>query len=487
MAESSAVRRTPGRGLLAALFGALAGAFPAAGLVLGMSPTRALIYVGALGGGVLTFLVPHAGLYLLTAASIAQWPGNMIRYVGLAVTGSTFLWALAERRLLVPWDSIFVVIAAYAGLVGISALRVGDSAARSYALSYAAFLLLYWATSTLATKPAVVRRIVGVMVVSGVVIALIAVVQFKYPFLWITSQTRDAAQSRLVVGAAEVLSDLDLQVVEGVFRADSLTGTPNYLGLTMQILMPFAFFWGIRQPTRGRLIVGMVTVGILGVGFLLSFTRGVMVTTALIVVPLVMVRFDWRRAVPILLAFVLLGGIAVVAYEPLRARVLSIVPEALGQSETTAAGWRRTALGIAWRMFRDYFWTGVGIGRHKELWSKYSPWEIQILQIGYPMPIHNGYLLIAVELGVWGLLAVITLMLLTWWRVRRLQHYFRSSGQRSLLDMTYALEAVWVAMIVDLMLYSILDTSFRYFWVLLALVGALSRVAADQQGKPWRA
>jgi hypothetical protein len=67
-----------------------------------------------------------------------------------------------------------------------------------------------------------------------------------------------------------------------------------------------------------------------------------------------------------------------------------------------------------------------------------------------------------------------------WRRLRKLQGYFRASGQRSLLDIAQAAEITWIAMACNMLLYPIVDATFRYFWVLLALIGALSRVRLDQ-------
>jgi hypothetical protein len=46
-------------------------------------------------------------------------------------------------------------------------------------------------------------------------------------------------------------------------------------------------------------------------------------------------------------------------------------------------------------------------------------------------------------------------------------------------DLACASEIAWIAMIANIMMYPGLE-NFRYFWVLLALLGGLSRIAADR-------
>ena len=71
-------------------------------------------------------------------------------------------------------------------------------------------------------------------------------------------------------------------------------------------------------------------------------------------------------------------------------------------------------------------------------------------------------------------------MTIAWRRLRRLQAYFRASRQRSLLDLADAAEVALASYIVSVAMYPGVE-NFRYFWVLLALIGALSRVWADQR------
>jgi hypothetical protein len=100
-------------------------------------------------------------------------------------------------------------------------------------------------------------------------------------------------------------------------------------------------------------------------------------------------------------------------------------------------------------------------------------------------PLHNAYLTIAIELGVGGLTCLVLLVVLAWRRLRQVQAHFRASNQAALLALANAAEVAWVGLAVSIAFYPHLAT-FRYFWILLAAVGGLSRVAADQQERARR-
>jgi O-antigen ligase len=450
----------------------------AAGLLLLTTPVLAGGALAAALGGLLALAAPHAGLYLITAAMIVSWPGGLIKFAGLALTGSALLWALATRRRLLVGDPLLAILAGLTALVGLSALTKGSEEASALATSYLGFLTFYWAVSTMADRPIVVRRLVGAMLLSGLVIALIGFVQFRSPFIWFASTT--AAESALAFRAGT--DALSLQQWGGAFRVDSLTGTPDFMGLSMQILLPFAFFWTLRQPTPLRRAVGLGLLLTLAVAMLLSFTRGVMVSTVAIVIPFVAAKIGWRRSLPALIVGGLLVGATVAAWEPLRTRAVSTVTEWTGDDPRSAGGWRRAVWPVATEMFLDYFWTGAGIGRQRELFRDYAPAALLVPIDDLQAPLHNAYLTMAIEVGVFGLAALLLLVLFAWRRLRRAQAEFRASQQAPLLALAQAAEVAWVALAFNMAFYPHLAT-FRYFWVLLAVIGGLSRVAADGRAR----
>lgn len=451
----------------------------AAVLLSTLSWLRAILALGALGAGFFCFAAPPFGVYLLTMMMIAVWPYQLIKVLGAVVSASVLLWALTTRRSLIPRDGILLVQVLLTALIWLSAMVVRTENGFSIALNITSYLALSWMLSTFSTGPHIVRRVVGAMMLSGVIMAVIGLVQLVRPFVWISSATQYVANNPYQAGT----SLLEALTHDGSLRMESLAGTPNFLALSMQMLLPFAAFWTVRQPTyRGRAI-GMGMIALLTAAILLSYTRGVTLTTALVIIPLLAAKFGWRRSLPYLAAGVLVAVVVVLAVEPLRSRIFSTISEFLSKNNepawSTSIGWRTAVIPIAFRMILDHFWLGVGLGQQQWTWREYAPTYVVLPGTEAQLPIHNAYLQTAIEVGVPGLVLLLALLLVSWWRLRRVQQQFRMQDQYPMLDLAHASEVALVAMIVNNMMYPGLDR-YRYFWVLIALIVAISRVAADQ-------
>jgi O-antigen ligase len=367
-----------GAGLLAAL------------LLSSTTPLRAMLLIVVLPAGVFCVALPALGMYLLTALMIAQWPGEVIKYGGAAMIGVALLWALAQRRRLIPRDGLLLVLALLTGLVWISAIRVMGRVPLTVPMAYASFLGLCWMVSTISDRPAVARRMVGAMLISGAVLALVGLYQYRYPFVWVVSASRVAAESDLFTGSL-----LDSLTWGGSFRVESLAGTPDYLGMTMQILLPFAALWTYRRTTIAGRALGTGLALLLSAAMLLSMTRGVFLTTALVVVPMLAATIGWRRSLPYLAAGALLTAAVVLGYPAFRARAEALVTELMGGDSSGAVGWRLAVLPIAWHMFLDHFWFGAGLWQQRSLWRRYAPSYLFVPGLENQLPLHNAYLLMA--------------------------------------------------------------------------------------------
>ncbi|MBC8159739.1 MAG: O-antigen ligase family protein [Roseiflexaceae bacterium] len=470
MADVYHIHVRPAPRWVAALLGLGAGLLAAA-LLMALSPVYALAGIAVLVAGVVALAFPHLALYAAVASMIVFWPGTLIKSVDLALGALALMWAVVHRRSLLPPGPVLPVLAALVGLVWVSSLRVGGEEAFKRALGYTSYIAIYWTVSTFSNSGLVVRRLIGALLIGGVVIAVIGLIQLRFPFIGIVSFVQRFSEY------SESGSLVDAQLWDGVFRIESLTGGPNLLGLSMQILLPFAFFWTIGQTQPRLRLAGLAGLALMAAAMVLSLTRGVLVTTPLIIVPIVMARVGWRRSLPYAAAGLLVAATAVLVWEPLRNRVASNVTELLGGDSTQSGTWRLESFPVGLRMFGDYFWQGAGIEQQVTLWKQYAPSDLIVLR---EMVLHNDYLLIGIELGVVGVVLMLALLLLVWRQARFAQRHFRATKQRTLLGYAYAAEAAWLAIVADLMLYPLMH-NFRYFWVLIAIIGALGRVAADQK------
>ncbi|NTU86401.1 MAG: O-antigen ligase family protein, partial [Chloroflexales bacterium] len=446
------------------------------------SPPRAAIYLGGIAGAVLTLASPQFGMLALSSLMIAQWPGQVLKLGAAGVVGATLLWALARRRRLIPRDEVLLVLAPLILLIWLSALSVGDPSAVRVATSWTGYALYYWAASTLATDERAPRRLAMVFLISGVVTALIGLVQYKLHFTWIiTAYTQ--SDPFLYLGSNDFR---DLQIWDGSFRIDSVTGSENYMGVAMQLPIAFACYWLIRRRSLAGRVVGLAMLAVLAAALLLSLTRGAILITAVVVVPMLAAKFGWRRSLPYLLVGAAIMAITFASIGQFRARAAATVDQVLHVSPMTSGGFRISIVPVGLAIIRDHFWTGVGLEQHRWAIRRYAPSDLVSPVESAQLQLHNAYLWIAAELGIFGLLLVGALLALVWRRLRRLQAYYRGSGQRALEDLAHAAEVAWVALIFDMAFYPVVDTIFRYHWVLLAVVAGLTRVALDQGAAPPR-
>jgi O-antigen ligase len=414
---------------------------------------------------------PRFGVYLIAASVVGQWPWNAPRYLGILVSTATLLWLVRHRRPLFPLNSILVLVGAYTFIVMASAIqpqtRIGIA---SGIVTQISCLALVWLFVTMIDTPQAVRTAVGVIGVSVLVAAAIGLVQAATHFTWLASTTAIAAQAEYA--ANETL--LDLQGWAGLLRIDSITGTPDHFALYMQTAMPFVFFWLVRQRRAGRRALGVAALGLLAVAHLLSFTRGAMLTTALVVILMVWVH-DRRRLLAIgpVAAILVLG--ALLLWGPARERLVSILTLEVAGTELDTGTWRLQTIPIALEMILERPWLGFGIDQQHHNWPASAQRIVALGVRGAQPPLHNTYLLAAIEVGLVGLGVLLVLLGLTLRRLRSMSAAFAAAGME---DLAGHARATWVAMVglvVAFAGYPMLG-SFRHFWLLLALTGSLMTV-----------
>lgn len=474
-----------------------AGATAAAILIAFPNPLRALLGLVAVGAGIAALLVPPAAVLALVGGSMIFWPGGLLKAAVAALTFCVLLWALAQRRPLVPRDSLFLLqflflllstvsmlsllattpdrIVADAWTTPLSAFGLSHERAIRQVGWYANDFALVWMILTVVTSPRLVNRMVVVMLLTGTIIALIGLVQFRTHFIW---QVSEHTLTNYVAGYS---SDFTVLSINGAFRIDSLTGVPDYMAMFMQILIPFALFWALRQGSRQLQIAGVIAVIAMAVAEVLTFSRMTMVSTVLVVIPYLVAHFGLRRSMPVLAGLAVVASAVIFGYGPIRERVMSIVTDTLTLDPTTAGGWRALMIPAAIQMFADHFFFGVGVGEHEALFNTYLPSYLHIdPRFNVRQPLENGYLLVGVEMGCLALLAMIALVWMVWRRTRQLRAYFRETGQKTLLDLAHASEIAWVCIAVNALFATVMDGTFRWLWVIVALVAVLSRIRTDQ-------
>ena len=443
-----------------------------AALLLAMvSPLRALAIAVAIPGALVVLLAPRLGVYGLAATLIGQWPWNGMRYFGILVVASALAWQLLRRQRVLPPNPILLLMGLFVVFVLLSTIsprsRIGM---RSMVLTYLGHFTLVWLFAILIDSRQAVQTVIRVMVSAGVIVAIIGLVQWRTHFVWAASTT--AVELSLASFADK--TGMDLQGWLGTFRIDSITGTPDLYALYMQTLMPFVIFWTVRQRSLIRWLGGGLILGLLGVTHLLSFTRGALVTTGLVLF-LVGWMLDRRRLIACGPVLILVGCVTLLAWSPLRQRVLSMLtfkPAPGVEAHLESGKWRLAVLPYAFRMLLENPITGIGVEQTRYHWPDEAKHLIPSVKGLAPVELHQSYLKVGIELG-WGGLAVFLLLIFTtlqrlYWVAGR----FQALGDRQLADTARAMLAAFIGLVFALLMYPMLET-FRYFWLLLGLTGSL--------------
>ena len=437
------------------------------------SPLRAVIVALALPCAVAIFLSPHLGAYMIAAILIGHWPWGVMRYFGMLVAASTFMWLFLRRERIFPFNPILLWAALFTGFVLISTIsprtRIG---LWTTALAFVGHFTLVWIFVALLDSRSAVLRVVQLMVLSGVATAVIGLIQWRTHFVWPASTTyyADASQGDFVGKSA-----LELQGWLGQFRIDSITGTPDMLPLYLQTLMPFVAFWLVRQHSRVRQVIGMLILALFGVVHFLSFTRGAILTT-LVVVAMIGWMIDKRRMVVFGPTLALVGFAALMSWEPMRERIISLIaltPSLQEDAHLESSRWRLAVLPIGVKVLFERPLLGMGAGQQRYNWPPSA--RHLIPEVEEPTVIHNSYLQIGIEIGIGGLTALLVLMMIIFRELRRLARRFLALGDCEMADVARASLIAFLGIALAMMAYPMLD-SFRYFWLLAGLTGAMVRL-----------
>jgi len=270
-------------------------------------------------------------------------------------------------------------------------------------------------------------------------------------------------------------------------RAAGPIGDPNRYAQMLLFVLPLAFFrmWDERRSWLRWFAAGCMLLILVGV--VLTYSRGGILTLALLVfLLLVLGHLRWRH---VLIVGILSVVLAVIVAPGLLGRLSSMgsVPALLSDRKTVqtdgAVRGRLTEMLAALNVFLDHPVVGVGPGQFTPYYSMdyMSDPEVAFRRINRPRRAHNLYLEVAAETGILGLvsfLAVAGLALVQLWRVRR-------RWQFEAPEYAHLATAFWLSVVAYLGTGFFLQLAYqRYYWLLLGLAGASVRALALPPAAP---
>lgn len=258
-------------------------------------------------------------------------------------------------------------------------------------------------------------------------------------------------------------------------RAGWVGGDPNYLALSILLVLPIAHALAFRSERRWERLFCLFSLGIMLLAFMIASSRG-----GFIALLATVVFIAWRSGQRI--RYLAVGG-------PLFAVLLVLSPSSpLGRFLEPRTGdqssnlVRIELLKAGVKMFAENMLVGVGVGNFKPLVGSYGGpnTEVQLKHLA-----HNTYLEVAAEQGTVGVLMFVALLYTALRALRRIRQQPTTSVD-PLVQLTAAgVEGGLVGAATALLFLSALHVRLFWFTVMVsACMPALAPAAADARRGP---
>jgi O-antigen ligase len=335
---------------------------------------------------------------------------------------------------------------------------------------------LYFLINNLIRTPKMLRRVVWALLIAGMIMGGVPI----YQQLTGTFENNYGGLGQTSVETFSTgVEDIEGEI--GQYRLAGTIGEQNRYAQVMLMLMPLAFFqiWGERSYWL-RILAAAAT-GIIIMGGALAFSRGAAVGFVLLLVIVGFMGYIKPYQIAIILAGMMLVLWAVPQYGN-RLNTLQALPsvadsDTAGIDEADSSTQSRvTEMLAAGLVFVDYPLLGVGPGAFGQYYEEYGNRVGIRVKSGRTREAHSLYPEIAAELGGFGLVCFLAIVVLT---LRNLA----LARKRWLLrrpELAYMATGFMLAIVSYMMTGIFLHMSFiRFFWLMMALAGAASTIIAE--------
>lgn len=367
-------------------------------------------------------------------------------------------------------------------------LMVASISARDMALAWNEIfnyllegLLLYFLVVNAIRTPAMLRRVMWVLLLACSVLGAVSLVQEL-------THTYDNNYGGLSLRREDLDVDaVDFNAYSGARSAGGPFGDENRYGQIMLVVLPLALYlFFVETGPRARLLAAGAAALILG-GIVLTFSRGTFVTLAGLTVLMMLMRFV--RAKKILLAsagLVLLISIALPEYYDQVDTVTSLTNLFSSDSEETRSldgsfRGRYAQMVAAFTVFLEHPIAGVGPGHFSQYYARKYGNEVGVKYLRSNRRAHNLYVEMIANLGLIGItsfMAIALFMIFRLWQARRRFIISRP-------DLAQLAAALILSICAYLGSAMFLHLSFqRYYWFTLAVAGAALQIFAAENAEP---
>jgi O-antigen ligase len=389
--------------------------------------------------------------------------------VGCAVLIWFYRHALEPSRVLL--QPMTIAFALYGVVVFLSTIWADDLALADHdVVRVVKNLLITIVCATIAATAPALRRAMAAAVLVAAMLSAVSIAQIA------TGRTFNE------LGGLAALSHGNIYEDSADARAAGPLGDANFYGQILVMMLPLAAYlaWSARGWLSKAIWIasGLAITG----GVLVTYSRGAMLALAVMVamslvalrVPLTRVAIATAVAVIVLLLLPGIVGRRLMTVE-------ALFPQQAPYTEIDSSFEKRKLLtATAARMFDTHPLLGVGAGNYTTFFPQYSN-EIgsafeNFNPAGSVEHAHSLYLEIGAETGLLGLIAFLALIATAFAQLWIARRKLRTrDGAMITLAVALSLAAYLVT---SLLLHG---TSQRYFCLVLAFAGALTRLAADQR------
>ncbi|MFH1063147.1 MAG: O-antigen ligase family protein [Candidatus Omnitrophota bacterium] len=195
-----------------------------------------------------------------------------------------------------------------------------------------------------------------------------------------------------------------------IYRSGAGWQNPNYLALYLTMIFPITYVCKISNlfPEKKFLQVSFILQLF---GLISTYSRLGFISLSLTFLCLLAVRGKKNLALILLIILTILAITTFMSmtyiyeYHPFLARTIFRIPylDMVMKNPLLIAGWRRDAWIANFRMFADHPFLGVGPFMSTAMYSEYRPTD-QVYQLKWGLAVHNEYLSLLSERGLFGTL-----------------------------------------------------------------------------------
>lgn len=273
------------------------------------------------------------------------------------------------------------------------------------------------------------------------------------------------------IGVEVVASQQDMTLNKDMpGRIYSFFDNPNNFAEVLVMFFPLVGALTLNaRGWRGRLC-GLVALGLGAAAIGMTYSRSSWLGLALAAV-IFLALMDWR----FLPAMLVVGGCAI----PFLPRSILNRILTIGNMKDSSARYRIAIYEDTARLLKDYGVTGVGLGSDvtRRVFLHYPT----LYDGNYPIHTHNNYLQMWAEIGIFGLLAYLGLMVV---QVRESLRAFRKADKQLRRILAAALGGLVGLLAIGLVEYTwFYPRNMFLFWILFAVIASAVKLIETEAGR----